>query len=729
MATHLLFMSILTNASTETGNSKQTYLIGGIVLLAWLVLRSLKSKGSHPEQTPDQEFPEADVETPSRWARFWGAVRLIGLLALFGWTVWINWKIAVVIVGILVTSKIRKAWRNRQPEPDEEEEPRPPSRLWRVIKTIALAAFFAWLIWKNPIAVAVIIALYLGWKLLAALMEAQRAVSRTVSWIGLTLKVTLLLLLILLTMLRWNWEKLSPEFQKTVQTHSRTVLSTLGAKLETDEDLGELVEVNLTNSTDRDLVVWSMENRVGTVSAGQTTTSLRVPRNVSLSFQPTVPLPAGTAIANMMIAEGGEPQAIQTQAADEDSDDDDDDGGWILGLVPLGVAAILGGPIIATGAVNAGYFTNKITTLRNSIQNPTGAINQPWYQGRQGELRSIERKLHRWMRNRGHRSTEQQRIRMTNHLNDLEDIHGELVRLQLENDLSLSLPRVVNQADRGLAEQIWNAVRNNNGRIKIEGSEAFRLDILGDIAKLLQSDQGRQLLNQLNRGDHDVRLSDNWNNLDNHRAGSWAYPMSDGPHQATYLDGQPRPSPGTGSYVQIDRANREMMTGEHGDASIAMPSYLTLGHELGHALANQSGLAAESSSVNMAWELISQHPADPHSLWTSAEEFRNITQVENVLRDHHGLPRRKFHRPPQTVRWTRRYYHLLERFGQAQNAYQNVAKLEEVDFELGQLQITFYENSSNFEVLEQAVTRATQYLDALPRPSWLKRLRTQGCCR
>jgi hypothetical protein len=130
--------------------------------------------------------------------------------------------------------------------------------------------------------------------------------------------------------------------------------------------------------------------------------------------------------------------------------------------------------------------------------------------------------------------------------------------------------------------------------------------------------------------------------------------------------------------VQVDYGGAGgLLAGTRGEP-IHQPSYITLGHELGHARRSLAG-RGRSGPV---WD----RPTDPahadarrqaveRNLWRdSPEEFENITTEENPLRQELGLPERRYHRAHEAVVGTLRRQALVERY---QRAYDRLGRRAE----------------------------------------------------
>lgn len=209
-------------------------------------------------------------------------------------------------------------------------------------------------------------------------------------------------------------------------------------------------------------------------------------------------------------------------------------------------------------------------------------------------------------------------------------------------------------------QKLWRSLSTNAGNIKIkDGPE--RVATLAGMAKLLQGAHGRSMLTELNRAQKDptrnIRIGPDWKkeiegtpagaDYKSGESGAIAYGSTQKEDDRSHSD-----NTGTGSYVQIAPGGSVPVTGLH-DEPIPMPRYITLGHELGHALHNLRGTSQTvwGRAVN---------PLE-QSLWSNPEELRNIEGEENPLRQEHQLPTRAYHKPPQTVALTKRRFALKQR--------------------------------------------------------------------
>jgi len=209
-------------------------------------------------------------------------------------------------------------------------------------------------------------------------------------------------------------------------------------------------------------------------------------------------------------------------------------------------------------------------------------------------------------------------------------------------------------------QKLWRSISSGAGNLQVDRANAgAHVAVMAGVAKLLQGAHGRSMLTTLNAPQADptrrVHVGANWRAAfaaapgdgvaDSYQAGSWAYPNA----TMQQADAQShRDGTGTGSHVQVDFTAGGPATGP-GDRPIHTPRYITLGHELGHAVHNLAGTAR-----GPGWDDPDAPAGEVNRLlWSNPEEFRNITDHENPLRAEHGLHHRSFHRPPQVVTLTR----------------------------------------------------------------------------
>ena len=241
-------------------------------------------------------------------------------------------------------------------------------------------------------------------------------------------------------------------------------------------------------------------------------------------------------------------------------------------------------------------------------------------------------------------------------LRESEDHHIAATRQAIQGGDQLWLPNTVDQGDAKQARRRWDRIRTGSGNVHIQGDDDFRTETLSSLAKLLQGDHGRRLLNTLD-ADQEDRRKRIWIQRG---ASSAAVPHN--LEHATQVRG--RRGAGTGSTVSIAaRANApasldDYGSGEHGEAILA-PRFLTLGHELGHARHNLAGTTGDIMWHNDPTDAV-QDPIEK-ALWTDPEEHQNITTEENPIRAEHQMPSRQYHAKRGTGRRTRNQMELTRR--------------------------------------------------------------------
>lgn len=301
--------------------------------------------------------------------------------------------------------------------------------------------------------------------------------------------------------------------------------------------------------------------------------------------------------------------------------------------------------------------------------------------GQYQTLHEIEREAHAWLRTRNRGAGEADRRAMHAVLERVDAHRRTLVGHTLQGAHPLWLPDDVGGHEAERARGLWDSIRQGAGNIKIQNVDdggGFRTNVLTDVSKLLQSRHGRDMLSDLDADQHgnagrEVRIGADWSGVyDEDGAGSWARPIDDSAAAVSPAEGET--GAGAGSHVQIAYGDPAgALAGEH-DQPLHQPSYITLGHELGHARRNLLGRKRQVGHWGRAGD-----PTGPHQvvenaereLWSrDPEEFENITQEENPLRTELGLPERRYHRGLAAVVMSRkktgirlRYERAVERLG------------------------------------------------------------------
>jgi hypothetical protein len=101
---------------------------------------------------------------------------------------------------------------------------------------------------------------------------------------------------------------------------------------------------------------------------------------------------------------------------------------------------------------------------------------------------------------------------------------------------------------------------------------------------------------------------------------------------------------GTGAFV-TSFADKSIHPGKDSGNQILSPSWVTTGHELGHA----ANMKAGSSTIKTTGALMTSLAGGGKDSdnWDNTEELLNIENVENALRSESGQSERLGHRPPE----------------------------------------------------------------------------------
>ncbi len=222
----------------------------------------------------------------------------------------------------------------------------------------------------------------------------------------------------------------------------------------------------------------------------------------------------------------------------------------------------------------------------------------------------------------------------------LQRVHDEMIATVVEKGLPLPLSAeneaALSEEAKEQLQQHWQALVESDGEepgpgrqisvktpavgsFKIPNGQAaqkFRMDILADFGRLLQSPAGRDLVNKLNNGKHPVQFMAN--------------------HQPAC--GRPRGTlkntdnkVGTPSIVKLVPGSKDsdfIASSDHGDVLFS-PRFLVMGHELVHAMHNAKGKCRRRFAMN---------GVDPR--WNNLEEYQTILKgklSEQTLRQQYGI--------------------------------------------------------------------------------------------
>ena len=214
---------------------------------------------------------------------------------------------------------------------------------------------------------------------------------------------------------------------------------------------------------------------------------------------------------------------------------------------------------------------------------------------------------------------------------ELDQINIErrsLIDRTIKGDHELWLPPSVHGQDRTTAQDLFSSISKNQGNIKINQNDPqFRLSALADISKLVQSNHARTMLGTLNS----TQPGGDARNIDIAPTTG----ETDIAPKGTLNDGHT----GEGGTVSMNYAEPSVNSMGTNGGPIYDPTYIKLGHELGHASHYLAGTASASGDIESA-------NGDPieNELWTNEEEYNNITREENPMRQDLGLTTRAYHK-------------------------------------------------------------------------------------
>lgn len=240
--------------------------------------------------------------------------------------------------------------------------------------------------------------------------------------------------------------------------------------------------------------------------------------------------------------------------------------------------------------------------------------------------------------------------------------------------------------------KIWKSIVSESGNILVVGKTEFQKRTYANLARLLQGSYGRAMIEYLDGGAvkqaNRTTISENFDDTFKRHgekeqpAGSYAYPrvnlkddndrsrdvivektdkgypvantrddinrlLLEGKKGVNYKGVSYTFGRGSGSLVKIVEEDKPLTDKDLNQ--ILTPSYITLGHELGHAMRNRGGASFANAGVSTSNKLMTEEEGsdddDARALWTDEEEVLNITTSEKRLREEHRLTTRHYHAP------------------------------------------------------------------------------------
>lgn len=312
---------------------------------------------------------------------------------------------------------------------------------------------------------------------------------------------------------------------------------------------------------------------------------------------------------------------------------------WLNGALGIGGAALAGAAIVGSAPVWAGiggaaalaYGASDAYANRNERAKAKArekrALDSTFERLHKREAALLQR-LREMPPNQRKGRAETERD-----LDEITQTRRTLIARTIAGGHELWLPDSVRGTDRDTAQNLWSSISTNGGNVKIDQNDPeFRTNTLTDISKLLQSPHGRGMLGALNTG----QIGGNVRNIDIAPTRG----ETDNAPKGRPSDG----ATGEGSTVSINYDEPSVNSMGVRDEPLYDPSYIKLGHELGHArhyLAGTAGTGGASASL--------AGDSTEEILWTSEEEYNNITREENPLRTELGLGKRRYHKDYKNV--------------------------------------------------------------------------------
>ncbi|XOK61853.1 hypothetical protein ACJ7K1_01590 [Paenibacillus elgii] len=266
-----------------------------------------------------------------------------------------------------------------------------------------------------------------------------------------------------------------------------------------------------------------------------------------------------------------------------------------------------------------------------------------------------------------------------------------------DSDLPIAGFEQLDEEAQRKAREIWGKLIQDSGSIRIvekEGHGDFKMQMLTEFSRILESHFGRELMGRINESDKKIEISP-FSVAKDVGVTAAASPVGDNKEHAKLkrLSGQPkdrdkykeirldgltkqervsalndmrRERPERLGVVLIlqERPEQYYAFGEGTDVKVTMPSdvkessfyygnrlvdtagkeliapaFSTLTHELGHAFHMQQGTKTDNAGELMEWI----DDQDNLEAWSNMEEYINIQGTENPFRSEYGLGERHGH--------------------------------------------------------------------------------------
>ncbi|MFO0870612.1 MAG: hypothetical protein U0935_16920 [Pirellulales bacterium] len=363
-----------------------------------------------------------------------------------------------------------------------------------------------------------------------------------------------------------------------------------------------------------------------------------------------------------------------------------------------------------------GYEYDKLRSAFDTYENIDPA-NDPTCSDRMTALREIDRQIFQWFQRtrapvlgdvRGFKE-------MKALLEKAEKTHEALVEATKDD------PQVLPFDTTNLSQQevqdrgtLWRSLVAGDKQLKIGGSTTFQKKTRARMAKMLQTQTGFDILNYLNSPrqgqtglQNEIVLGDKLpgpvKNLQHVRSSdvpvSYAKELdtdsstkdivgptdADGNEDPQEFPTLQEPSDlrraifsgakgiivngkkytfgsGSGSFVKtVDPkpGSEDSDCAGENDCETVTPGFVTLAHELGHAVNIRSGSTTRNVPELMValWGASNPTESTQQSVedrWTNSEEFFNILNIENAIREENGIAKRVSHKPLSALRKMKR---------------------------------------------------------------------------
>lgn len=251
---------------------------------------------------------------------------------------------------------------------------------------------------------------------------------------------------------------------------------------------------------------------------------------------------------------------------------------------------------------------------------------------------------------------------------------GEIKKrlIQLENERTEYVDKIISgnhrmwlgskkATDNEDNQKLWQNVHTGKAGIKFVDNKENTLKLKANMAKLMQSEHAREMIKSIDPKSKNLYLTNNAkaytkdNDIKN-KPSSWAGPIDPVSSLSFSYNFQTSKNavhknsgPSQNELINLDYNDHHIDSVSTDNQNLHSPNYITLGHELGHAIGRMTGKSSPKNPMDIGQNPVgrdkefSELKNGPTSMWNNPEEYRNINDNENAIRRQLNLPERQYH--------------------------------------------------------------------------------------